>query len=46
MNDPIEDVPEIKGAIPVSPINPGGIALIWGLTGPSLLQVLEEVTSA
>lgn len=41
MEDRIEDVPEVKGAIPVFPINPDGTALIWGLTGPSLKQVLE-----
>lgn len=41
MEDRIEDVPVIKGAIPVFPIAPDGTALIWGLTGPSLQQALD-----
>jgi len=38
--DRIEDVPVVKGASPVFPIAPDGVALIWGLTGPSLQQAL------
>lgn len=41
MEDRIEDVPVVKGSIPVFPIAPDGTALIWGLTGPSLQQVLD-----
>jgi adenine-specific DNA-methyltransferase len=41
MQDRIEDVPVIQGAIPVFPIAPDGTALIWGLTGPSLRKVLD-----
>jgi adenine-specific DNA-methyltransferase len=41
MDDRLEDVPVIDGAVPVFPIAPDGVALIWGLTGPSLKQVLE-----
>lgn len=40
MDDRIEDVPKVKGAVPVFPVNPDGIPLIWGLTGPSLQQAL------
>lgn len=41
MEDRIEDVPVVKGAIPVFPLAPDGTALIWGLTGPSLQKVLD-----
>jgi adenine-specific DNA-methyltransferase len=41
MEDRIEDVPAIEGSIPVFPVAPDGTALIWGLTGPSLQQVLD-----
>ncbi len=41
MVDRIEDVPTIEGATPVFPVAPDGVALIWGLTGPSLQQVLD-----
>jgi len=41
MDDKIEDVPVIEGAIPVYPIAPDGTPLIWGLTGPSLKRVLD-----
>ena len=41
MEDQIEDVPVIQGAIPVFPIAPDGTALIWGLTGPSLQKVFD-----
>jgi adenine-specific DNA-methyltransferase len=41
MTDRIEDVPVIEGATPVFPIAPDGTPLIWGLTGPSLREVLE-----
>lgn len=37
----MEDVPAIGGSIPIFPIAPDGTALIWGLTGPSLQQVLD-----
>ena len=40
MQDRIEDVPVVNGATPVFPIAPDGTPLIWGLTGPSLLQAL------
>src|SRR3569833_2986531 len=42
MDDRIEDAPIIEGATAVFPINPDGIALIWGLTGPSLQQALDK----
>lgn len=41
MEDNIADVPQIEGAIPVFPIAPDGISLIWGLTGPSLQQAID-----
>ncbi len=41
MDDRIEDVPSIKGATAIFPIAPDGMPLIWGLTGPSLQQVLD-----
>ncbi len=40
IEDRLEDVPEIAGAVPVFPINPDGEQLIWGLTGPSLKAAL------
>lgn len=42
LEDRIEDVPKIRGAVPVFPVNPDGVQLIWGLTGPSLQQVLDK----
>ena len=42
MNDRIEDMPVIENAIAVYPIAPDGTALIWGLTAPSLQQVLDK----
>ncbi len=41
IEDRIEDIPVVNGATPVFPIAPDGTALIWGLTGPSLQQVLD-----
>lgn len=41
LQERIEDVPEVTGAVPVFPINPDGVQLIWGLTGPSLQKVLD-----
>jgi adenine-specific DNA-methyltransferase len=38
----IEDVPLIEGAVAVYPVNPDGVQLIWGLTGPSLRQALRD----
>jgi adenine-specific DNA-methyltransferase len=40
--DRIEDVPVVDGAVAVSPVNPDGEQLIWGLTGPSLRQALRD----
>lgn len=40
-DDHIDDVPVVKGAVPVFPIAPDGTALIWGLTGPSLQQAIN-----
>ena len=40
--DRLEDVPPVEGAVPVYPVNPDGEQLIWGLTGPSLQQALDE----
>ncbi|HMQ25032.1 MAG TPA: DNA methyltransferase [Acidimicrobiales bacterium] len=40
-DEPLDSVPEIKGAVPVFPINSDGEQLIWGLTGPTLEKVLE-----
>lgn len=41
-SDRLEDVAPVPGSIPVYPINPDGEQLIWGLTGPSLRQALED----
>lgn len=41
IEDRIEDAPVVKGATAVYPIAPDGVALIWGLTGPSLRQALD-----
>jgi adenine-specific DNA-methyltransferase len=41
LKDRLEDVPVVEGATPVFPIAPDGTQLIWGLTGPSLRDVLE-----
>jgi len=41
MEDRIEGVPDVQGATPVFPIAPDGLALIWGLTGPSLQKALD-----
>ncbi|MBZ0144656.1 MAG: hypothetical protein K8F56_13850 [Rhodocyclaceae bacterium] len=41
-NERLEDVPAVPGAIAVFPINPDGLQLIWGLTGPSLQQALDS----
>lgn len=39
--DDIADVPPVPGAVAVYPVNPDGVELIWGLTGPSLQQALD-----
>lgn len=41
-SDRIEDVPPVDGAVAVYPVNPDGEQLIWGLTGPSLRQALDD----
>lgn len=42
LDERLEDVPAVPGTIPVFPINPDGLQLIWGLTGPSLQQALDS----
>mgnify|MGYP000855986407 CR=1 FL=1 len=41
LEDDISDIEVVAGATPVFPINPDGLALTWGLTGPSLQRVLD-----
>ena len=41
IDERLEDVPEVPGAIPVFPVNPDGEQLIWGLTGPSLQAAID-----
>ena len=40
-DDRLADVPKVPGAVPVFPINPDGVQLIWGLTAPSLQKALD-----
>jgi adenine-specific DNA-methyltransferase len=42
LEDRLEDVPAVPGAVPVFPINADGTELIWGLTGPRLKEVLDS----
>ena len=40
--DDIKKVPGVAGAVAVYPVNPDGVELIWGLTGPSLQDALDK----
>lgn len=42
ISDEITQVPQVPGAVAVYPVNPDGVELIWGLTGPSLQEALEK----
>lgn len=41
MKDRIKDVPKVKGATAVFPIDPEGLELIWGLTPETLQKLLD-----
>ncbi|MDQ0315517.1 site-specific DNA-methyltransferase [Amorphus orientalis] len=42
INDDLNDVPQVQGAVAVYPVNQDGEQLIWGLTGPSLRRIIEK----
>jgi adenine-specific DNA-methyltransferase len=41
-DDDLADVPKVPDAVPVFPIDPGGLQLIWGLTPSTLESAVEK----
>ena len=41
-DEPLDGVPEVPGAVPVFPVDPSGLQLIWGLTPGTLRSAVDK----
>ena len=42
VDEPLDGVPEVPGAVPVFPVDPSGLQLIWGLTPATLRSAVAK----